>query len=299
MTVNPGIERLCEAAEEAARQVGLDCPREKMTAVLTAFPNVVTDSTVVFNIVNKGGRVGDMSFDFTVPLAEGDPYERALAHGLAEETDHPVRGMFADMLATLPVDCYGVDYGVNGGFNKAYAVFPMGRLQELSKLAAVPAMADTLSKWLGTLAGYGLDGKVSTVAIDHANRTWNVYFNGLSSQHFERATVQAMLRDFGLPKPSGQLLDFAETSSALYPTFSWDSPEIERVSFSTRTTDPAALPAHIEPKLGVLAANAPYTYDGDRKLVFAGALTTGGEYYKLATYYQMATDAHDRVRRGS
>ncbi|MFW6694491.1 aromatic prenyltransferase [Streptomyces sp. MAR4 CNX-425] len=287
------------AAEEAAALVGLDCPREKMTALLTAFPNIVTDSTVVFNIVNKGGRVGDMSFDFTVPLAEGDPYERALEHGLAKETDHPVRGMFADLRATLPVDCYGVDYGVNGGFNKAYAVFPMGQLQELGPLAAVPAMADTLSKWMGTLVDYGLDGKVSTVAIDHANRTWNVYFNGLSPQHFERATVEAMLRDFGLPKPSGQLLDFAETSSALYPTFSWDSPEIERVSFSTRTTDPAALPAHIEPKLGVLAARAPYTYEGDRKLVFAGALTTGGEYYKLATYYQMATAAHDRVRRGS
>lgn len=130
-------------------------------------------------------------------------------------------------------------------------------------------MSTALSKWMDVLVEYGLDSKVSTVAIDHANRTWNVYFNGLSPEHFERATVQAMLRDFGLPEPSGQLLDFAATSSALYPTFGWDAAEIERVSFSTRTTDPAALPSHIEPKLGVLAAKAPYTYEGDRKLVFS------------------------------
>ncbi|WP_326796454.1 aromatic prenyltransferase [Streptomyces sp. NBC_01808] len=299
MSANPGIERLCAAAGEAAGLVGVDCPPEKMTALLTAFPNVVTDSTVVFNAVNKGGSIRDISFDFTVPLAEGNPYERALEHGLAEETDHPVRGMFADLLTTLPVDCYGVDYGVNSGFNKSYAVFPMGQLQELGRLAAVPAMSTALSKWMDVLVEYGLDSKVSTVAIDHANRTWNVYFNGLSPEHFERATVQAMLRDFGLPEPSGQLLDFAATSSALYPTFGWDAAEIERVSFSTRTTDPAALPSHIEPKLGVLAAKAPYTYEGDRKLVFAGALTADGEYYKLATYYQLATAAHDRVRRGS
>jgi hypothetical protein len=156
-------------------------------------------------------------------------------------------------------------------------------------------MPHGLAEQIPTFIDFGLDDKVSAIAIDYARRTWNVYFNRLSAEHVDNQAVVAMLREFGLPQPSEQLLDFARTSTALYPTLGWDSSKIERISFSTRTTDPQALPARIEPILGTFAANAPYAYEGDRVLVYAAALSPSEEYYKLASYYQMNSAANDRV----
>jgi hypothetical protein len=298
MSGKANLEHVYSAVEEAAGLLDIACSRDKMWPVLTAFQDVIA-SPVVFNMVTKGGRIGDLSFDFTLPPSAGDPYAIALSHGLADETDHPVRALFSDVQDRFPVQSYGVDYGINGGFNKTYVFFPLGDLQGLAELAGLPSMPDGLSEHMSSFAHYGLDGKVSALAIDYARRTWNVYFNGLSPDHVERKAVISMLSAFGLPEPSEQMLDFIETSSALYPTFGWDSSKIERISFSTRTTDPSALPARIEPKIGKLARSAPYTYGGDRVLVYAGALSPSEEYFKLAAYYQMAADAHDRVRSAS
>ncbi|MFI5687610.1 aromatic prenyltransferase [Streptomyces sp. NPDC051636] len=285
------------AVEEAAGLLDIPCSRDKMWPALTAFQDVIT-SPIVFNMVTSGGRIGDLSFDFMMSPSAGDPYALALSHGLADETDHPVRALFSDLQARFPVQAFGVDYRINGGFSKSYAFFPLGDLQGLAELAGVPSMPRGLSEHVSTFAHYGLDGKVSAIAIDYARRTWNVYFNGLSAEYVERKAVLSMIRDFGLPEPSEQLLDFIETSSALYPTFGWDSSKIERISFSTRTTDPAALPARIEPKLEKFARSVPYAYEGERVLVYAGALSHSEEYYKLAVYHQFS-EAHDRVRSAS
>ncbi|WP_406004746.1 aromatic prenyltransferase [Streptomyces sp. NBC_00637] len=298
MSGKADTERLYAAAAKAAGLLDMAGSRDRMRPVLTAFQDVLTDP-VVFNMVTKGGRIADLSFDFTLPASAGDPYEIALAHGLVEETDHPVRTLFSDLHARLPVQGYGVDYGLGAGFNKTYAFFPLGDLRSLAELAALPSMPPGLSAHLHSFTDHGLDGKVSAIAIDYAHRTWNVYFNGLPAESVRREAVLPMLHAFGLPEPSGHLLDFIATSSALYPTFGWDSSKIERISFSTRTTDPQALPAHIEPRLGEFARNAPYAYEGERVLVYAGALSPGEEYYKLATYYRMTSAAHDRVRSAS
>ncbi|MEU5689469.1 aromatic prenyltransferase [Streptomyces venezuelae] len=290
MSKKANIEGLYTALEEAAGLLDTACSRERMWPVLTAFQDVI--GAVVFNTV-----AGDsLSFDFTTPLSDGDPYERALAHGLVEEIDHPVRALFADLRAHMPLQGYGVDYAVTGIFNKAYALFPMNRRQELASLADIASMPPGLAEHMGTFAAHGLDGKISAIAVDYASRTWNVYFNGLSAQHVERGALRALLADFGMPDPSEELLAFAEGSAALYPTFGWDSAKIDRVSFSRRTTDPVQLPAHVEPSLDKLARNAPYTYDGERIMVYAGVLAPDREYYKLATYHHLASAALDRVR---
>ncbi|WP_246150103.1 aromatic prenyltransferase [Streptomyces qinzhouensis] len=288
-------ESLYAAVREAAGLLGVACSRDMMRPVLTAFRDVIA-STVVLNAVTSGGRVDDVSFDFTMPPGAGDPYEIALARGLTGETSHPIRALFSDLRKRFPVSAYGVDYGINRGFNKAYLVFPLGGFQELAGLVDVPSMPVGLSAHADAFAEYGLDGKVSAIAIDYAHRTWNVYFNGLGAGQVERGAVLSMVREFGLPEPSGQLLDFIGTSSAVYPTFGWDSPEIERISFSVRTTDPAAVLTHADPVLENFAGKVPYAYGGDRVLVCAGALSADEEYYKLAAYYRMTSETRDRVQ---
>ncbi|POX43613.1 hypothetical protein C3489_37815 [Streptomyces sp. Ru71] len=295
MSEKANIERLYAAVQEAAGLLEIPCSRDSVWPALTAFQDAIISPTV-FNMVCSGGRVGGLSFDFMMSPADGDPYDFALSRGLVDEVNHPIRALFADIQARFPVQTFGVDYGITSGFNKAYVFFPLGDLQGLEKLAAVPSMPPGLTEHVSSFARYGLDGKVSALAIDYARRTWNVYFNGLSPDHVERGAVQSMLREFGLPEASAQLTEFIETSSALYPTFSWDSSKVERICFSTRTTDPAALPARIEPKLEKFARSVPHAYEGDRVLVYAGALSRSEEYYKLAAYHQVASPAHERVR---
>lgn len=287
---------LTAAVEEATGLLGLPCSRDRMEPVLTTFHDALTTSPIVWNIVNSGGRIKDLSFDFASPTSVGEPYALAVSHGLAEDVDHRIRDLLTDIHDRFEVQSYGVDYGVNTGFNKAYVCFPMGGLQPLAPLTAVPSMPDALAEHQQVFTAHGLDGTVSAIAVDYAHRTWNVYFNGLAPGHLRADNVTALLADVGLPPAGPQLLDFAASCQAVYFTFGWDSAKTERISFSTRTTDPTVLPASIDPAFETFARNAPHTYPGDRVLVFAGALTASEEYYKLAAYYQQTTSAHDRFR---
>jgi hypothetical protein len=96
----------------------------------------------------------------------------------------------------------------------------------------------------------------------------------------------------GLQEPDEQGLEFAKKSFAVYPTLSWDSSKIERMTFAVITTDPTIVPARTEEEIAQFsnyANNAPYAYAGERRtLVYGLTLTPREEYYKLGSYYQIS-----------
>jgi hypothetical protein len=284
------------AIEETAQLLDVPCSRDKVQPALAAFGDGLADAHIVFSMATGERYKGELAFDFTVPTAAGDPYAIALANGLVDETDHPIRTLFSDIQKRCPVDSYGVDYGIVGGFKKTYISFPLGDLQRLSTLAGIPSMPRALAEHADFFASHGLDDKVSAIAIDYAHRTWNVYFSGIPAEVKEPQTLQSVLQKFGLPEPSEQLMEFIRTSFAMYTTFGWDSTKAERICFSARSSDPTELPAQFEPQIGKFAKSAPYTYTGERVLTYAGALSPSEEFYKLATFYQKTSKLSDRVR---
>lgn len=292
-------EEILSAVEETARLLDVTCSRDRIRPALTAYGDVLANSHIVFSMATGKHHEGDFQFDFSVPREVGDPHAVAVSHGLVDEVDHPITTLFSDLRARCPIETYGVDYGVVGGFKKSYAGFPLDAPQELSSLADIPSMPRGLAEHARSFADYGLDGRVSAIAIDYANRTWNVYFSGLPAECVEPKAVLPMLRELGLPEPSEQMLEFIRTSFAMYPTFGWDSSKVERICFSARSSDPTELPARIEPRIGKFAGSAPYAYTGERVLVYAGAVSSDEEYYKLASYYQKASDAPVRMRRAA
>ncbi|MFE7902154.1 aromatic prenyltransferase [Streptomyces sp. NPDC057424] len=284
------------AVEETAQLLDVPCSRDKVQPALAAFGDGLADGHIVFSMATGERYKGELAFDFTVPTAAGDPYAIALSNGLVEETDHPIRTLFSDVRGRCPVDSYGVDYGIVGGFKKTYVSFPLGELQGLSRLTGIPSMPRALAEHAGFFASHGLDDRVSAIAIDYAHRTWNVYFSGLPAEFIEPETVLSVLRTFGLPEPSERMMEFIRTSFAMYTTFGWDSSKAERICFSARSSDPTALPARYEPQIAKFARNAPYTYTGERVLTYAGALSPSEEFYKLASFYQKTSKLSDRVR---
>jgi hypothetical protein len=290
------LDDIYTAIEKTARLLDLPCSREKVQPVLNAYGDGLADAHIVFSMGTGKRYRGELSFDFSVPASAGDPRAVALSNGLAAEVDHPIRTLFADVQARCPVDHFGVDYGIVGGFRKTYAFFPLNAPQRLSALAGVPSMPPALAEHADFLAGHGLDGRVSALAIDYAHRTWNVYFSGIPAEFTKPKAVQEMIRAIGLAEPSEQMLEFIRTSFAMYLTFRWDSPRIERICFSTRTPDPMALPAQIEPDIATFAKGVPCAHAGERTFVYAGALSSGEEYYKLASYYQKSSQVSDRVK---
>ncbi|MFD9872462.1 aromatic prenyltransferase [Streptomyces niveus] len=296
MPVATQLEDIYAAIEETARLAGVACSREKVRPALDAFGDGLADAHIVFSLATGERYAGELAFDFTVPPDAGDPYAVAVSNGLAEKTDHPVAALFPEIRERCPVDSFGVDYGIVGGFKKAYVSFPLAEPQRLSTLTGIPSMPRALAEHADSFAAYGVDGKVSAIAIDYAHRTWNVYFSGLVPEQLEDRAVLSLLRTNGLPEPSARMTDFIRTTFAMYPTFGWDSSKAERISFSARSTDPAALPARYEPRIGEFAAHVPYTYAGERVLVYAGALSAGEECYKIAAYHQKTSQLSDRVR---
>ncbi|MET8170346.1 aromatic prenyltransferase [Streptomyces sp. NPDC057456] len=277
-------EAVYAAIEEAAGLLDVPYTRDKVLSVLTAFGDDISDESVVVLAMAGGEKYrGEIDYNFTVPTEVGDPYKIAVANGFVEETDHPVSTLASDIAERCAVSFFGVEAGVVGGFKKTYVFFPLDNLGKLSTLAEIPSMPRSVAEHARTFASIGLDNRISIIGIDYISKTMNVYF---MAAPVEEKTALSLLSDTGLPEPSAPLLEFIQKSFSIYPTFSWDSPEIDRICFSVVSPDQAAYPTTLHPEIELFAKNAPHEYDGERVLVYGATLSRTEEYHKLGVYYR-------------
>nr|ABS50461.1 NapT8 [Streptomyces aculeolatus]ABS50489.1 NapT8 [Streptomyces sp. CNQ-525] len=280
------MEGLYAAIEEASGLLDVAPSRDKVWPILSAYE--LDKVVVAFRVTTRGSK--DLDCRFTALPADVNPYRYAVSKGIAEATDHPVGTLLDDVQANIPVTAHGVDFGVVEGFRKTWTFLPGNDLQKLSKVAALPSMPPSLAENLDFYARYGLDDKNSMIGIDYPSRTVNVYFLQFPDETREPETVRAMLRDLGLPEPSEQMLTLAKQAVGIYTTLTWDSPKIQRITFATLVPDAEALPGRIavEPSVEKFARNVPHTYPGPVQGLYNVASYSGGEYFKLQTYHQLA-----------
>ena len=290
------LETIYSAVEETARLVDAPCSRDRVWPALDTFGKWLDDAHIIFSMGTGARYRGELAFDFSLPKAAGDPYAAALAGGLLEKVDHPIAGLLPESRDRFPVDAYGVDFGIVGGFRKAVAFFPLAEPQSMKALTELSSIPPALAEHAESFGAAGLDGKVSAIGVDYRSRSWNLYISGLTPEYTRPDAIIPTLRGMGLPEPSEHMLEFIGTSYAMYPTFGWDSTRIERMCFSTRTSDPDLLPARIEPAVGRFAREMPTVHKGEPSYVYAGTVARGEEFFKLASYYQMSSQVSDRVR---
>ncbi|MGX1133784.1 hypothetical protein RKD49_005974 [Streptomyces glaucescens] len=296
MSESAAVAELHTVVEESARLLGVAGSPAKVASVLSTYGDAFAhDATVVaFRVATGVRHIGELDCRFTTHPEQHDPYGLALANGLVEETGHPVGALLADMRRRLPIDSYGIDFGVVGGFKKIYSFFTPDALQELPTLAGIPSMPRALAENADYFTRYGLDDRVGVIGIDYPHRTVNVYFNDVPAECFEARTIRAMLRESGFVEPSEQMLRLGEAAFGLYVTLSWDSSRIERICFAVTTTDLQTLPVRVEPQIEKFVSSVPYS-GADRKYVYGVALAPEGEYYKLESHYKWTPGTMDFI----
>ncbi|WP_327289757.1 aromatic prenyltransferase [Streptomyces sp. NBC_01198] len=286
------LEDLYSVIGESARLVGVDASRDKVWPVLTAYRDVIPQSAIAFRVETSARRGDDFSCRFTMIPKDVDPYALALANGLTPRTGHPVASLSADIAAACPIDNYGVDFGVVGGFTKTFQFFPPDDLQPVSTLADIAAVPPALAENSPFFARHGVADQVALTGMDYEHRTFNVYFKTPDGYLREPKNVAAILSDIDMPEPSDQLLTHARSAGGFYVTLNWDSPGVQRICFSAMTADPSAVTGgRIEPRIEQLARNAPSADPGaERRFIAYVASSPAGEYFKLLSFYRAQPD---------
>ena len=278
------LERLYSVIEKSARMMGVPCSRAKVWPILTAYEAVIPQAAIYFRVETGARRAGDFHCFVTMIPKDVDPYALAVSNGLTAKTDHPVDALGSDIAGRCPIDNYGIDFGVVGGFTKIYRFFPKDDRQELSRLAGISSMPRSLEKNAGFFARHGVYD-LGLTATDYQSKTVNVY-SKLPDGYLNPETITSMLREIGLPDPSEQMLKLCQKAGVFYATLSWDSPRIERVCFSAVTADPMALTPRLDPEIEQFARNIPFSDAANRKFRLNLASSPDGEYYKITAFYR-------------
>lgn len=285
------VEGLYTVVEHTARVLEVPCSRDKVIPILNLYGGALARAVIAFRVATGQDRSGDLDCRFTVPL-DVDPYALAVSNGLLAPTDHPVGDLLADVRAHCPVDSYGIDFGVVGGFKKIWLVLPRGDLQEVSKLAGIPSMPRSLGESLEFFARYGLGDTVGLLGIDYRNRTVNVYFGEPPAGGLAPESVRSMLREVDQAEPSEQMLELGQRAFGIYVTLNWDSPKVERICFAVATSDPTELAVPLDPKVELFVKHVRQS-ETDSRFVYAVASQPDGEYYKLQSYYRWQPEVMD------
>ncbi|KUN06324.1 prenyltransferase [Streptomyces yokosukanensis] len=271
------------AIEKSAGLLDVTASRDVVLPILTAFEEPLSRAVIAFRVATNAQHEGDFDARFTLPK-DVDPYAVALSKGLIEKTDHPIGDLLSDIQQLCAIDSYGIDFGVTSGFKKIWVYFPAGEHETLARLTGLASMPQSLAENIDFFNRHGMADKVDVLGIDYRSRTMNAYLRA-PAECFERKAVLAMHREIGLPSPSEQMFNFCEKSFGLYTTHSWDSKDIQRISYGVKTENPMAYFARLGTKIEHFVKSVPYGVD-DPKMVYAAVTSDGEEYYKLQSYYR-------------
>ncbi len=213
-------------------------------------------SAVAYRVSTNKKDVSMRYIDFTVPH---NPFEMALAGGLTARDGHPVEDVLDQLEPQVKLLGYGCDLVVTEGFEKVWPFFHMLPIEALAKLGAMP---DSVRQSMDYFAKHKME-QVSLLAVDYYHRTVNVYFMMRGPDGFKpggmytREQWAEMFTDLGFDRPSEAELDICMQAFTVYPTFSWDSPEIKRLCVCMPGTKLSEFPYQMHPVTERFVKEAP------------------------------------------
>jgi len=155
------VHYLYSVIEESARLLEVPCSREKVLPILSVYGDTLAQAMIAFRVATGTRNAGELDCRFTVPR-DVDPFALAVSNGFTARTAHPVGALLSDIGEHCPVDSYGIDFGVVGGFKKIWLVLPRTELQRVSELAGIPSMPRSLGENIDFFVRHGLGDTAGT-----------------------------------------------------------------------------------------------------------------------------------------
>lgn len=271
----PDLESVYAATAETARALDVPCDRERLWPILRAYEPGFTGAAVALRTTTRGGG---LSVRFFGPTFDPDPYLLALDRNFTATADHPVDRLHQEIQDRGSVLFRGVDVGVTSGFAKIWSIYSGDGSKSVAEMSRTPAMPSSVGGNLDYFARHGLD-TITGIAVDYRSRSVNVYFPFTGPRDPE-----PMIEDLGLRVPGDDVLDLCRQAFSVYFTFTWDSPDIERVCFPVRAPEPHLVPTHLDPLLARFVKGARFHRD-DHAYCYAIAPSRHGTYYKVENFY--------------
>lgn len=277
----PDLESLYSAVADTARVLGVPCERDKLWPILRVYEFGFTDAAVALRTTTRARRSGELSVRYIAPAGDTDPYLLALDQKFATRTNHPVDRLYHEIQDRGSVMFRGVDVGVPSGFEKIWSIYLDDGSKTVEAMSQTPAMPSGVGRNLDYFSRHGLKN-ITGIAVDFRSRSVNVYFPFTGTRTTEN--ISKMIGDLGFQIPKKDELELCREAFSVYFTFTWDSPEIERVCFPIQVPEADLVPTHLDPLIERFVQGARFDNE-DRAYVYAIVSSRQGPYYKIENFY--------------
>lgn len=275
------LEQLMADTQKAAALVDVPFKEDIVWKLLNTYETGFMEDAVSFRITTKEQQELNLRYQ---TLRPNDPYTVAVKNGFLTPNGHPAYDVMDELQRKRPDAGYFIDIGVTHGLEKIWGYFvrPFS-MDEVCDLASMPQSLKsrrTLFKELGL-------NWISAIGVDYIGRTMNLYFlQGLfpNSPDIAAHTISIL----GFDVPDRDELEFNGTAFVLYPTFTWESDHVERLSYAQGGPQDN-IPAHWSSLINQFAGAVPL-YSTPRLFTFN---TCYGR--QIPSYYKLEADYEGRI----
>ena len=176
---------------------------------------------------------------------------------------------------------YGVDVNVAAGLTKIWTFFQIP--QPMEKAYAMSSLPESIKAHADYFLKYDLD-VFHLFALDYSKKTLNLYFMVKEPGKFPPEKIAGMLEDLGFEVPQPEMLEFCSKAITIYYTFTWDSPEVQRVCFGVIASAPDEIPTHLDPLIEQYVENVPF-FTENRKFIYGITFAPENIYIKIENDY--------------
>jgi hypothetical protein len=295
MIKNIDFKQMFNDLGSIAEIAGTAYDQEAVRQVVNAYKPMFATFPVGIRVTTKPAQYRDVSLRYLHPLNNTDPFGIAVEHGLFAQDHHPVESLIPEVQASFDMEGYGVDMGISHGLEKIWPLFSPVPIEAVAALPSAPpgikAHADYFAK--NNLRACNI------LTVDFWHKTMNVYVLQPPGT-LTPDTVAAHIGDLGFQVPSQEELEINTRAFIVYHTFSWDSPEVQRICYAMVAPTPDMVPVHLHPLVEKVVAEARFQAD-HRRFLYCLTYAPSGDYIKIEVDYRgtlslTMRDAMSRLR---
>lgn len=280
------MDKILSDFEAMSNSLGVTFNRSNVGPVLLAFKDEFNRSPIAMRTTTKSATEKDLAIRYLDLLhtSSPDPLTRAIECGFTKDDGHPIFKLFEEARTRCNAFGYGVDIEASVGFSKIWMAPSVGEnsLQTISSLINLPP---SVKNAIPHFERFGLH-TIGLIGFDFNKKTINLYVMIKSTENIHHTYV-SILEDLGINPDPINLLKSCNPAQVLYYSFSWNTPQTERVCFAIVCDDESQVPVYLHPVI-LECLNNPVFMNEQKKCIYSIAWSKKGHYFKFDNDYNGA-----------